>query len=220
MKKTLFVLMLLLGSAIYADKGDKDDVFLPATNVLSTYLMKPTLGGEQLKSSFLYGIGFDIPMYRYLTASWGFKFGKFTRTTVPEVYSLLGNSVWNFMGDLSFKAQYPFEFAKQHLIPYLGASVGLNVFVDNQAIENLAMGQLYNPDSGIKSVAPLGLGPCGSGFAGIEYFPYPLIGIFAEAGYQTMYLTARMVDKVGTTWNFKNQVFLSPMINFGIKIAL
>ncbi|MES2504896.1 MAG: DEAD/DEAH box helicase family protein [Myxococcota bacterium] len=187
----------------------------PTTNLTAGYFFTPKiqwLGKSELqslpemRSDVSFRIGIEVPLYRYLNAGAHVSYIGYQFYNQDAKMLVLGTA-------LDMKAQYPLEFGRQRIAPYLTGSLGIVGVVDINVLRP------YSKTATGKEIGYLGMGASSQLMSGLEYYPVPLIGIFAEGGIHAMIATHRVTENSEATWEMDSYFLHAWQIQFGLKLG-
>ena len=103
------------------------------------------------------------------------------------------------------KVPYRIRWSQQMLSPYLSTSFGI-VSVIDIASELGKYSQVREGDISTRS-SELGFGAEGYVGTGIEYYPWPFVGVFIEGGWHALVAAHRVIKTTHTRQDFPNGGF-------------
>jgi len=242
MKKLLLLMIVTLSA--WSERYD----FNPATQSNTSVIVQPmfnpkviNLDGSEiltLPNLWTAGIATEVPIVDY------FKMGFLMQATfaIPGKFNLL------YSLDTTAKTQYPIRFAGGWFVPYVTVPFGLT-FSLNQLAEsdNYLLNSPNEPiDHGDVTIQGdwrfsdkanpylFGIGPNAAATFGVEYYPIPELGIYAEGGYGGVLLAHHLITKWisspdkktiiqedgKNTWTFATYLMHGPIAQFGVRITL
>lgn len=200
MRNFLFALgftLLALGSTATPPRD------IPTTNIVSGFVFSPTLyehaTGRSLSLPQLIRLGINVETAIHYYLNGGVAM---TALFIPQ-------APIRFLLEVSpyIKPQYPIDTQIGRFTFYGTLSLGsLASYWTGQEINNFLGSPLGPSGFGIQAMA----------VGGIEYFPIPPCGIFAEGGYSGRYL---WVNKIFPQYTLAPLAMHGPVLNFGLRVA-
>ncbi|MBL4818943.1 MAG: DEAD/DEAH box helicase family protein [Deltaproteobacteria bacterium] len=185
----------------------EDELPYPTTDLKLAYYFNPQiswLGAHSMQelprveSGLAYQLGFEAPLYQYLDAGAYVGFAGYRLKNAENKFYVLSTG-------LSMKVPYRIRWSQQMLSPYLSTSFGI-VSVIDIASELGKYSQVREGDISTRS-SELGFGAEGYVGTGIEYYPWPFVGVFIEGGWHALVAAHRVIKTTHTRQDFPNGGF-------------
>jgi hypothetical protein len=203
----------------FASHADRDPITESKTNIFLGTLFPgkminfdPENDTRDLTSTWIYGVQMEVPIHEYFQTG-------FVLSGTTGFAEELGNgqtapAFWTVSLSGLLKPQVPIPLPAGHLSAYLSVPIGLTVTLPTI---RLLMDSLFKP-----TFSPVGAGINAAAMLGVEYFPVPIVGLFAEGGIQTMMLW-NPYPAEGTYFyssgKYHQRFVYAPGLNFGVKLT-